>query len=254
MALKRILLVDPDSRSREKSALRFSVMDLEVLEAADAGEALGFLENGNPDLIVTDWPLLAGEKTSLFQGRLQAGPLPVVFCSSDPEGKRSLPVPTRAQHVFVPKEDRKEIGNQVERLLSEGGDPKGREEPKRGRQILVIEDSPTLRGIIRRTLEKGFPQDVVREAEEGRQALSQMSQKKVDLIVTDLEMPGMDGMTFLNHLKSSPLLSRKPVLIFSSRISAELRERVALSPNIRFLAKPAAPERILEEAAILLAL
>ena len=110
----------------------------------------------------------------------------------------------------------------------------------------------TLRGMIRRVLEKYFPEDEIREAEDGRQAMSRMSQKKVDLIITDLEMPGMDGFTFLNHLKNNQLLSRKPVLVFSGNINGALRDEAIKLPNLRFLAKPASPEKIAEEVSALL--
>jgi two-component system chemotaxis response regulator CheV len=80
-----------------------------------------------------------------------------------------------------------------------------------------------------------------------------MTQKKVDLILTDLEMPGMDGTTFLHHLKNNPILSKKPILIYSSNISAELRAMVADLPRVRMLPKPASPDRILAEVAALLA-
>jgi|SRR5579859_2103004 len=120
------------------------------------------------------------------------------------------------------------------------------------RQILIIEDSPTLRGMVRRALQKGFPDAVIREADEGRQAFSQMSQKKVDLIITDLEMPGMDGQTFLALLKGNPVLSKKPVLVFSSNITPELQEQVREMRSVRLLAKPADAERIIGEVSLLL--
>jgi len=123
---------------------------------------------------------------------------------------------------------------------------------RKPRQILLVEDSLTLRGMIRRVLEKYFPEDEIREAEDGRQAMSRMSQKKVDLIITDLEMPGMDGFTFLNHLKNNQLLSRKPVLVFSGNINGALRDEAIKLPNLRFLAKPASPEKIAEEVSALL--
>ncbi|HUO56864.1 MAG TPA: response regulator [bacterium] len=253
--LKKILLVDPDQRSRDKSALRLALLDLVVLKAASPREALELMESEEPHLVVTDWPLAGVEDASLFHEKLKRSSLPVIFCGL--EGSNESRTPTRASHAFVDKQNRQEFIHQVSRLLSERSMPPLDDKVlvrrvKSPRQILVIEDSPTLRGIIRRALEKAFPLDVVREAEEGKQALSEMSQKKVDLIVTDLEMPGMDGFTFLNHLKSSPLLSKKPVLIFSGKISPELKEQASPLPKVRFLSKPADPEKIVSEVAGLL--
>ncbi|MGH7740256.1 MAG: response regulator [bacterium] len=180
------------------------------------------------------------------------GSLPVVFCRL---GKEEESAPGVAGQVMVLKQDRQEILNQVNRLLFGGTSvPVAQEEKtaRTSRHILIIEDSPTLRGILRRSLEKAFPLDVVREAVDGRQALSEMSQKKVDLIITDLEMPDMDGITFLNHLQKTPLLARKPVLIFSGNINESLMAQAASLPNVRFLSKPADPEKVVGEVNLLL--
>jgi CheY-like chemotaxis protein len=156
----------------------------------------------------------------------------------------------------VPRLDRREMVQQAVRLLSETtlsslGRGVGTPSARATRQILVIDDSQTFRGILRRTFEKAYPGDIVREAEDGRQALSQMTHQKVDLIVTDLEMPGMNGMTFLKHMKGNPILSKKPVLILSGTLSEELRIHAARMPNVRFLNKPARPERIIMELSLL---
>jgi len=237
--------------------LRLSVMDLEVLEAASPGEALEHLENGNPNLVVTDWPIGVGNDAALFHGRIRTGLVPVVFCSSGAFGLGDAPPSTRAGQALVPKLDRQAMLSQVARLLSgvEGAVGARGETRARGkgpRQILVIEDSPTLRGIIRRALKQEFPLDEVREAEDGRAGLQEMSQKKVDLIVTDLEMPGMDGFTFLNLIKRNPLLGGKPILVFSGKITGELRAVVAEMAHVRLLAKPADPAKIVAEVSTLL--
>jgi CheY-like chemotaxis protein len=112
------------------------------------------------------------------------------------------------------------------------------------RHILVIEDSPTIRNFLRRILEKSFPASVIREAADGRQALTEMSNKKVDFILTDLQMPGMDGHAFLKMLHANPILKHKPVLVLSSSITADLREQVKGFERVRLLAKPSSAEEI----------
>src|SRR5581483_11092393 len=92
-----------------------------------------------------------------------------------------------------------------------------------GKHVLLIEDSPTIRNYVRRTLEKALPNCVIREAEDGREAISEMAQKKVDLIITDLQMPGMDGHAFLRMIRKNGLLKQKPVLVFSSSDVTDLR-------------------------------
>lgn len=242
MALKKVLIVDPDSRTRTWVAIRLEAMNLKVIEAVSAAEALKVLASQETHLIVTDGSLERGAKVEEFFNKLNREGKPYILFSdfAREEGK-----------CFVPRQDRDQLLEKVVGFFRpEAASPASAS--SKARHILIIEDSPTLRGILRRALEKGFPEDIVREAEEGRQALSEMSQKKVDLIITDLEMPGMDGKTFLNLLKANPILSKKPILVFSSNINPELEELVSDMPKVRLLPKPASPEKIIREAAILL--
>lgn len=255
----KVLLVDSDERSREGTALRLEFMDLEVFRASDAGEAIQHMEGMEPHLVVTDWPLGSGERAAEFFQRLRLRRMPVVFYVPSSPGEKPADLPESHPHAHIPKKNRQEVLDQVSKFLADleasargvaGGT--GRNAKKEPRQFLVIEDSPTLRNILRRALEKGYPGDTVREAGDGKQALSEMSRQKVDVIITDLEMPGMDGQTFLQHLKKNPILSKKPILIYSSKVTAELREMVSDLPNVKILPKPASPQRILEEVAGLL--
>lgn len=250
--MKKILLVDRDDRARAGNALRLEFLELEVLQAATAEEALEQL-NRNPELIVTEMGLSGEAKAVEFYKRLKEGKAPVVFLTSGGDGTQDLVSSGVLKFAVISKQNRKEMVDQVSKFLKEGlSGPESSGSKRKPRQILVVEDSLTLRGVVRRVLEKYFPEDEIREAEDGRQAMSQMSQKKVDLIITDLEMPGMDGLTFLNHLKNNSILSRKPVLVFSGNISEVLREEASKIPNLRFLAKPASPEKIAEEVSALL--
>jgi CheY-like chemotaxis protein len=111
-------------------------------------------------------------------------------------------------------------------------------------QILVIDDSTTTRGLLRRALQQSFPDCVVREAVDGKSAIHELTQGRVDLITTDLEMPGIDGHRLLETLRGNPLLRRKKILVFSSAISAAIRAKFADDPLVAFLNKPASNEAI----------
>lgn len=242
MTLKTVLVVDKDERTRAWISVQVGSGDVKVIEAPDAGEALLQLAAYSVDLVITDD--LPGSERSVteFLARLARERKPYVLFADRPNWEGQW---------FVARSDREGLVSQVQRFLQGGVAPKPKTAGK-ARQILIIEDSTTLRNVIRRALEKGFPNDEIREATEGRQALSEMSQKKVDLIITDLEMPGMDGHTFLTHLKGNPLLSKKPVLVFSSNITPELKEQLRELPTVRCLAKPANQDKIIEEVAGLL--
>lgn len=111
-------------------------------------------------------------------------------------------------------------------------------------QILIIDDSTTTRGMLKRALLLACEGAVVLEASDGKTAMRELTQNKVDLITTDLEMPGVDGHRFLETLSGNPLLRRKKVLVFSAAITPEISARYADNPNVGFLPKPASSAAI----------
>lgn len=114
--------------------------------------------------------------------------------------------------------------------------------------ILVCEDSPVVRIYVRRTLESAFPQAQIHEANDGKEGLAVMKSNRVDLIVTDLQMEGMDGDSFLHLLKRNGVLAKKPVLVLSGMITATLRDEYAGRTDIAFLAKPASADQLVDAA------
>ena len=105
-----------------------------------------------------------------------------------------------------------------------------------GCKVLISDDSLPIRRMIVKVLENaGFTVDV---ASTGKEALEKLmrykldaQQKKapmfeyVDLVVSDIEMPEMDGHTFLRSVNSDPVLSSIPVVLFSSHITEALRQK-----------------------------
>ncbi|NVJ28698.1 response regulator, partial [Myxococcus sp. AM011] len=93
----------------------------------------------------------------------------------------------------------------------------------RRRRILVVDDSPLTRELISNLLEAvGY--DTVMAAD-GADALDALEGAPVDLVVTDLEMPGMDGLELTRRLKGHPTMARMPVVILTTRGGEEDRRR-----------------------------
>jgi two-component system, chemotaxis family, chemotaxis protein CheV len=100
-------------------------------------------------------------------------------------------------------------------------------------RIVVAEDSALLRKLLSDTLtEAGFQK--VEFFENGQDALNYLEhlireeadlEKNIDLIITDIEMPIMDGLFFTKQVKDHPLMSKLPVVIFSSLITEDLRHK-----------------------------
>lgn len=100
------------------------------------------------------------------------------------------------------------------------------------KKLLVAEDSPMLRKLLEDTLkEAGY--EYIHFFENGQEALSYLEERadkgtldqEVDLVITDIEMPQMDGHHLTKRIKAHPKLSRLPVIIFSSLITNDLRHK-----------------------------
>jgi two-component system chemotaxis response regulator CheY len=119
------------------------------------------------------------------------------------------------------------------------------------KEILIIEDSATVRLYLKKVMELAFPNAKIHEADDGRAALQTLTRGSVQLIISDLNMPRMDGRLFVQTLRKNSVLRRKPVLLFSGvkPDAAELDE----DPLVRFLLKPSDPESIVKAAMELLA-
>ena len=90
-------------------------------------------------------------------------------------------------------------------------------------RILVVDDALTIRELQRSILERaGFQ---VRVAVDGTDALARLAEEPSDLILTDIEMPNMDGFELTEAVRAHPALANIPVLILSSRSSDSDRQR-----------------------------
>jgi len=104
------------------------------------------------------------------------------------------------------------------------GRPRPVDAPQPGRRsILVVDDALTIRELQRSILERaGF---AVRVATDGVNAMSNLAEAPSDLVLTDIEMPNMDGFALTEAIREHPTLANIPVLILSSRSSAADRQR-----------------------------
>ncbi|HUK54151.1 MAG TPA: response regulator [Candidatus Binatia bacterium] len=116
--------------------------------------------------------------------------------------------------------------------------------------VLIVDDSAAIRKILQRVLtQTNLPLGKVLEAGDGREALEAMAQSKVDLILSDINMPNMDGLQFLSELKSNDQWKGIPVLMISTEGSqAKVMEAVQLGAR-GFVRKPFTPDQIKEKLA-----
>ncbi len=114
-------------------------------------------------------------------------------------------------------------------------------------RILIVDDSVTARMMIRRCLEiSGCEQANFLEASNGVEALEMLKGNTVDLILTDLNMPEMNGKSLIRRLKSSPRLTMIPVIVVSS-ITNDTEEADLLSKGVSaIIRKPMSPMMVME--------
>lgn len=104
------------------------------------------------------------------------------------------------------------------------------------RTILVVDDSLSVRRVAARHLRRlGL---VVEEVSNGVEALRKLRDRPYRLVLTDLEMPRMDGFELLSELKRSGVLERTPVVVASTRIDPETRQRVLHLGASSYVTKP----------------
>jgi two-component system chemotaxis response regulator CheY len=83
--------------------------------------------------------------------------------------------------------------------------------------LLIVDDSPAIRKILQRVLQQAdVPIGNVYEAGDGLQAIAILESQSVNLILTDVNMPNMDGMQLLSRVKSTPAWKDVPVVVITT--------------------------------------
>jgi two-component system chemotaxis response regulator CheY len=108
-------------------------------------------------------------------------------------------------------------------------------------RILTVDDSRSMRALVRMTL-KGDGFDVV-EAEDGQAALDWLESNEVDLIITDINMPRLDGFGFIEKLRSEQRCHvGRPILVLSTENTDDKRTRARDAGATGWIVKPFDPE------------
>ncbi len=113
-------------------------------------------------------------------------------------------------------------------------------------KILAVDDSPTMRRIIINTLKRAGYNDVV-EATDGKDALAKLKGAGINFIITDWNMPEMDGLTFVNNLRSNDEYKELPILMVTTRsVKEDIVEALKAGVN-NYIVKPFTPDTLKEK-------
>jgi two-component system chemotaxis response regulator CheY len=112
---------------------------------------------------------------------------------------------------------------------------------------LIVDDSNTMRKIVTRSLRQaGLDFDEILEAGDGLEALAVLRQGKIDLVLSDINMPNMDGLAFLREKAADAGLNGIPVVMITTEAGNDVIGEAKSLGAVGSIKKPFTPEQIQE--------
>lgn len=209
--VKTVLQVDGDAVSHKCVADLLNNAPYDLVQTANPLEVWTLLEHKRPDVILMDLSM-AGIRGDELCSKIKADPalcgIPIIISSVD-AGDAALNISFRAgadDYLLKPFKQ-SDLLEKIEKACR-------RKRRRNKESILVVEDAPAVRNLIVQGLSQaGF---MVLSAGDGREALTVLESGKVDLILTDLDMPLMNGRELTREIRKSDKHANKPILMLSA--------------------------------------
>jgi two-component system, chemotaxis family, chemotaxis protein CheY len=110
--------------------------------------------------------------------------------------------------------------------------------------VLVVDDSVSMRQMVAYTLQQaGFS---VLQGGDGQEGLDKLQGQRVELIITDVNMPTMDGITFVKNVRALPNYKYTPILMLTTESQAATRQQGKAAGATGWLVKPFEPNQFLQ--------
>lgn len=116
--------------------------------------------------------------------------------------------------------------------------------------IMIVDDSASIRQVVSIAL-KGAGYDVI-EACDGRDALSKLTGQKVNLIISDVNMPNMDGITLVQEVKKLATYKFTPIIMLTTESQEEKKKQGQAAGAKAWVVKPFQPQQMLDAVAKLI--
>jgi two-component system chemotaxis response regulator CheY len=117
------------------------------------------------------------------------------------------------------------------------------------KNVLVVDDSAMMRKIVIKNLKDcGFDVTVV-EASDGKEGLTRFTAGGIDLVLSDWNMPNMDGLEMVRQIRKLDPAKKVPIIMVTTEGSADKVKDAVLAGANNYLAKPFTPERFKEKLA-----
>ena len=202
-----ILVIDDDRTVRDLMVRMLNKEGFRVVTAWGAKEGLRLAREIHPSIITLDviMPELDGWWTlSQLKADPELADVPVILITMVDDRQKAFTL--GAADYMVKPIDRERLGRLLNRFVCE-------QPPCR---VLVVDDDPAVRDILRRTFTKAGWE--VSEAENGREGLAAITDSIPELVLLDLMMPEVDGFEFLENVRRNDALKNVPVIVLTSKI------------------------------------
>ena len=110
------------------------------------------------------------------------------------------------------------------------------------KKILTVDDSRTMREMLRHTL-SGAGFEVV-TAEDGADGIEKLRESQPDVVITDINMPVMDGFEFIENVRRSEEYNRVPILVLTTESAPEKKQRAQSAGATGWIVKPFNPDQL----------
>lgn len=235
----RILIVDDSAMIRAALTKQLEALDAKITQAEDGEQAWEEALRNNFDLIISDVDMPKLDGFSLCQRlkeNVHTRGVPLIILSSSDEDKDIEEGFKAGATAYVSKsEGQAQLGEIVERVLKKSLF-------HRGRCVLVVDDSSIIRQLVSKALEEAGFQVIA--AENGRQGMERIRERRPDIIVSDINMPEMDGIEFCKKVHADPNLAIIPFLVMSTNSDRAIMRRLLGWGASSYLVKPFNLEQI----------
>lgn len=235
----RILVVDDSAIIRTALTKQLEGYGADITPAENGEQAWEEALRADFDLVITDVEMPRMDGFTLCQhlkDNIRTRGIPVIILSSsDSDADIEEGFKAGATAYVSKSEGQAQLGDIVERVLKKSLF-------HRGRCVLVVDDSSIIRQLVSKALEEASFQ--VMTADNGRQGLARIREKRPDIIISDINMPDMDGIEFCKKVHADPNLAIIPFLVMSTNSDRAIMRRLLSWGASSYLVKPFNLEQI----------
>jgi DNA-binding response OmpR family regulator len=237
---KRVLIVDDSKLIHKRTGTFLRDQGFEVLEAFDGAQGLIIARSEKPDLIISDveMPEMNGfQMCHKIKNDPETALIPLIIVSSLDGGLDiEKGFNSGANDYLVKPVVHAELLSCMNVLFNTM-------ELRNRETILVVDDSSTITNMLRMGLmQQGFNVVV---SNNGDDAYEKALEINPDLIISDIELPGVDGIQLVKYLKEQPVLRNTPIIIISARESRGAAAREMRISASAFISKPFTMDKVL---------